>query len=203
MPNTQDSHVSYTRHEWTTQTYFKNVINLLKEKKIKSFIDLGANVGEVSKILLENIPTVEFCYLFEPQINNYEFLIKRFTDNNLVNCIKKGIYYGKTTSHLYRQDDNVGGFSIEKNIKEESEIVDLTELEKENIKLVDFVKIDIEGGEYNVLKNSTYIKNVPYMEIEFHPLGAENNDHESFIKKYLTNYKIILKSDGHYFLEKE
>jgi len=203
MPDSQDTHVSYTRNEWTSQTYFIDVIKFLKDKKIKSFIDIGANVGEVSKILLESIPSIEICYLYEPQIDNYNFLIKKFIDNKLVNCIKKGIYYGKLSSHLYRQDNNVGGFSVERNIKEESEIVDLTELEQENIKPVDFVKIDIEGSEYNVLKNSTYIKNVPYIEIEFHTLGSENNDYESFIKKWLTDYKIILKNDSHYLLEKQ
>jgi len=203
MPNTQESHVIYTRNKWSSQTYFINVIKFLKEKQIKSFIDIGANVGEVSKILLKNIQSIEFCYLFEPQVDNYSFLVKQFFNNNLVNCIKKGIYYGKSSSHLYRQDDNVGGFSIEKNIKEEAELVELTELEKENIKSVDFAKIDIEGCEYNVLKNSTYIKTVPYIEIEFHTLGAENNDYESFIKKHLTDYKIILKNDCHYFLEKQ
>lgn len=203
MPETQDTHVIYTRNEWTNQWYFKDVINFLKEKQIKSFIDLGANVGEVSKILLENIELIKFCYLFEPQINNYDFLVKRFLDNTVVKCIKKGVYYGKTSSNLYRQDDNVGGFSVEKNIKEESEIVELTELEKENIELVDFIKIDIEGGEYNVLKNSSYIKTVKYIEIEFHTLGAENNDYESFIKKHLVDHKIIFKNDCHYFLEKQ
>jgi len=203
MPSSQDDHVIYTRNKLTAQKYFKDVINFLKEKQIKSFIDLGANVGEVSKILLENIESIKFCYLFEPHITNYDFLVRRFLDNSAVKCIKKGVYYGKTSSNLYRQDNNVGGFSIEKNINQESEIVELTELEKENIEPVDFIKIDIEGCEYNVLKNSSYIKTIKYIEIEFHTLGAENTDYESFIKKYLMDYKIILKNDFHYLLEKQ
>jgi len=174
---TRELHVEYTRNEWMGRIpLFVFLLQFLKEKNIKTIVDVGANVGEVSNVFMEQIPTLEKCYLFEPQIDNFNFIKNRFKDNNKIIAYNFGIYYGKEESHLYRQDINVGGYSIEPNITEEKEVVQLRPLEFFNIPNIDFIKIDIEGAEWNFLNNSKQIHDIKYILIECHNLGFDKNE---------------------------
>ena len=74
MPSSRESHVLYTRSELETYQYYKDVIEILKQDKIKSYIDIGANVGEFCNVLFEKIDTLKKAYLIEPQEDNFIFL---------------------------------------------------------------------------------------------------------------------------------
>ena len=213
---TQELHVAYTRNEWTHRIpLFVFLLSYLKEKNIKTIADLGANVGEVSNVFLEQIPTLEYCYLFEPQIDNFNFIKNKFKDTNKIISYNYGIYYGKKESHLYRQDANVGGYSVEENITKEKEIVQLRTLESFNIPNINFIKIDIEGAEWNFIQNSTQIHDIDYILVECHKHGFDknllinNSEHDcyvQFLNKYLPNHTIKYRDnvDIHqYFLEKK
>jgi FkbM family methyltransferase len=214
MPNNREEHINYTRKEWETWPIFKLILYKLNNLNIKTVVDLGANVGEVSNVFFEKISSIENLYLFEPQNDNFNFILDRFQNNSKFKLFKYGIYYGKEQSNLYRQDSNVGGYSVEKNIIEEYETVDLKPLEYFNIKNIDFIKIDIEGAEYNVLQNSTILKEIPYVLVEAHPHGFDLsilnkiNLHQYFLN-YLTehlNTHDLIYCDSvqyQYFLEKK
>lgn len=99
----QKEHVLYTRKEWSgimrmefdgTESCFIKIINYLKTKHIKYFADIGANVGEVSKILLEELTTLKKVYAYEPVSSNFFFLSNRFRDEPKLKAIQKGIFYG-------------------------------------------------------------------------------------------------------------
>lgn len=214
MPDTREHHVDYTRAEWETWPIFKFIIDKLNTLNIKTVADLGANVGEASNVLFEKIPSIENLFLFEPQIDNFNFMVERFKNNSKFKIFNFGIYYGKEQSNLYRQDSNVGGYSVEKNIIEEFETVKLKPLEHFNIKNIDFIKIDIEGAEYNVLENSTLLKDIPYILIESHPHGFDLSVlnkmtlHEyfvNFLNKHLTTHNLVCFDSVkcQYFLEKK
>jgi hypothetical protein len=51
--------------------------------------------------------------------------------------------------------------------------------------------MDIEGGEYDIMENSTYLKTVKFLEIEFHDYSV-NKPTVEYVKKTLPNYSIIL-----------
>lgn len=187
MTRTQQEHWEYTTHEWKNSHYFNTIISVLRENKIKSFVDIGANVGAVSKILLDEIPTVEMAFLFEPHKENFSYMFDIFKDEKRAKCFNYGIYYGKTHSKGFRlcSNLNIGGFSVEDLgskdiIQETSDYFQLFELEFFNFGNVDFVKIDIEGSEWNLLENSSLLKTVPFIEIELHG--------DRFDKNYFTHH---------------
>ena len=186
---TQEGHWKYTVDEWENGEYFKTIVSVFKESKIKNFIDIGANVGGVTNVLLNNVPTIETGYLFEPQKDNYNFLLNKFKDLKKIVCINSGIYYGESYLNLFK-NENIGGFTI---IKEndssllEEEYCSFFELEFFNFKPIDLVKMDIEGSEYNVIENSKFLQTVKFIEIEFHHREFDSN----YISQYFPNHHII------------
>lgn len=225
----QLEHQKYTRIEWTTVPSHIKIINYLRDKDIKTVVDIGANVGELSKIFLETISSIEAIYAYEPRSDNFEFMKNEFISEQRMTVIKKGIFYGKTTSPLFFNggsgSSTVSDFGSKRSSeigKHYTEIIDLVELETEGLGDIDLVKIDIEGAEYNVLKYSDLIKSAKYLIIEFHPYGMEDvdsfiydlpSDHDlrvlyvkkftdAFINNNLPNYKMIVEDEVQYLLER-
>jgi FkbM family methyltransferase len=228
----QLEHVDYTRNEWKTVTCFIEMINFLKDKNIEYVADIGSNVGEVSKIFLEELSSIKTIYAYEPQTENYEFLKSRFSQEKRMKPIKKCIFYGASESKLYN-NGGCGSYTIavsecDGRILQPYEEVEIVEIEEENIPRLDLAKLDVEGAEYNILKNTRLLKNTKYLIIEFHPFGMSDKEFEenlppvssniringvheriayiknytdSFVKKYLSNYKIIIEQEEQYLLE--
>ena len=75
-------------------------------------------------------------------------------------------------------------------------------LEELELPIVDFIKIDIEGGEFNVIENSSYLQQIRWIDIEFHALIDPN-----YIKTHFPNYEIMLHAyicnTSRYFLKKK
>lgn len=201
MPETQDQHFNLTVHEWKTWDYFTSVVRHLVEHQITQYVDIGANVGGVAHVLLESVPSLQRCYLFEPQAANYAFMKNKFGDNPKVDCLNCGIFYGQTQSQLYRTDRNVGGYTVvpEAGFTDQGETCNLTTLESYEFSRIDFIKIDVEGAEYNIIENSSLLKTVKFLDIEFHkPTTTE------YIHTHFPNHKIAVSmpNNGHVFLVK-
>jgi FkbM family methyltransferase len=203
MPITQEDHLHETTREWQSADYFKNIVSFLKNKEIKSFVDLGANVGGVTDILLEQIPSIERGYLFEPQKDNFKFLFNRYKDNSKISCVNCGIFYGKRYENFYRCDDNVGGYTVhfqEGIFQKTEEQCQLFELEFFNLGKVDFLKIDVEGAEFNIIENSKFMKDVEFLDIEVHTGDIEGC--VPFFLEHLKDHSVILKAHSHFFLQR-
>lgn len=188
---TQSQHKVYTYNEWSGYEYFHEVIKYLKEKEIKSFIDIGGCSGEVSRIILEEIPNIEYGIIFEPNIDNYLFIKTNVNDEKIL-VENKAIFYGKDSIKLSIKSEwkNVGSWSIYFNEEypENSIEVECVDLDSYlNEKQYDFVKIDIEGSEFNLIENSTKLKDVKYIELEIHYHHYEV-DHSDNVLQYLNKY---------------
>ena len=72
--------INHTRKELAEEPYYLAILNVLKQNTITSYVDIGANIGEFSNILFEQIPTLKDAYLIEPEEKNYNFL-----QNNIKN----------------------------------------------------------------------------------------------------------------------
>jgi hypothetical protein len=227
MTTPQLEHIYYTRNEWTTVSCFVEMIKFLKDKNIEYIADIGADVGEVSKIFLEEFVTIKDIYAYEPQSQNYEFLRERFLHEDKLHPIKKGIFYGNNQSKLYN-NGGCGSYTVavsncDGRVLQTVETIDIVEIENEGIDRLDLIKLDVEGAEYNILKHSDFIKKTKYLIIEFHPFGMYDIDFEknlpstgqlreervsyikkytdNFIKKYLLNYNIVIEQEEQYLLE--
>ena len=205
MPANRKDHIDYTRNEWETEPYFLKVLEILQANDILSYLDLGANVGEVCNVLFEKIPTLDSAYLVEPQLENFEFLKDHvISENRKIEYYQVGIFYGKTAGELFIDPNwqNPGSFALtddRENFQPAGETVTLTTLEDLQIPHVDFVKIDVEGSEYNIVENSTYLTGCKYIDIEFHTHSIPSAE---FCQKNLPTHSIILSEGGHILLRK-
>jgi FkbM family methyltransferase len=189
---TLQQHIDETDVEWSTIQYFKDVVEFLKIKKIKKVLDVGGCTGQVSVILLHEIPSITDIIIIEAVEDNFNFIQERANsaDTANINVIHKALFYGSPTVKLGRCDYNVGGWSVnQSNNQTEVETITLEEFSD-----IDFVKIDIEGAEMSVISNSTYIHEIPFIEIEFHYEYLDQNLWREYVEKNLTNH--VVKFEG-------
>ena len=190
MPSSLVEHVSETESELSSITYFKNVVNFLKSRNIENVLDVGGCTGQVSVLLIHSIPTIKKITILEPVRENYEFICERAKEADTVEIevINKALFYGEEYIQLGRCDSNVGGWSFRHQNNQTDSVKTITLEEFSN---VDFAKIDIEGAESNVVPNSTYIKEIPYIEIEFHDeLYVTWGD---FINEHLNSHQVMFE----------
>ena len=202
MPSNLNEHVHYSRNEWSTFEYFVNVVNFLEKKEIKTMIDVGGCTGEVTAILLEKIPSLEKAIILEPVKENYEFIVSRLNGDGTVEVINKALFYGEEYICLGQCDNNtnVGGWSFKHNTNKLDRVKTIT---LEDLPKVDFIKIDIEGAEINVIPNSKTIHNTSYIEIEFHDELNEEDKWKNYINQYLPNHEITFSRNQNVFLVKK
>lgn len=209
MPtHNQSLHKEYTSVEWTEGGYFQAVLEYLKEKNITSFMDVGGCTGEVSNILLDNISTIENGIIFEPQPENYEYIVNNVKSDKVL-VENKALFYGEEYLELSVRDSNVGSWSILFGDKYPGnsvrvQCVDIDDYLKE--KKYDFIKIDIEGAEYNLFQNSKLLKEVDFLEIELHHehfdiYKDQNSDVD--LSKYVRSDGGVLKYTMDYFTDHE
>lgn len=124
----------------------------------KVIFDVGANLGNHTLFLAKKLDAIYTIYSFEPFILNFEILKKNITDNKLLNVypINKGVgaRNGKITVSEF-DESNYGGTTFTEN-GDSDEYVELITLDafirENNIDNLDFVKIDTEGFEIDVLQ---------------------------------------------------
>jgi FkbM family methyltransferase len=127
-----------------------------------TLIDAGANVGEWTKAFLKlGGSAVEKVYMFEPDMANADKL--KSIDDKRVRICSEGLWResgerelyseceGSRLASFYRRklDHHHIDFAVVRKVR----TVSLDEfLDRENIEVVDFMKLDIEGGEFDVLE---------------------------------------------------
>lgn len=187
MPTTREAHVEYTRNELNSYYYYVEIFNILKKENIKCYLDIGANVGEFCKCMFNKLPTLEKAYLLEPNIENFNFMVSHTKELN-VEYFNVGILYGNGKYELLQHNENVGGFQVIES--EVGGVFNITTLESLSIPLVDLIKIDVEGGEFNIIENSIYLKTVKWLDIEWHDYNGTRPT-EEFISTHLPMYDTI------------
>jgi FkbM family methyltransferase len=161
----QNNHWIFTYKQWGfDEKHYVDVIEYLNQNNIFSYVDLGANSGGVCSILLERISTLKKCYLFEPQKDNFEFMQNKFKSDSRVICYNFGILYSEEDYvELFRCDDNVGGYTAIKfneDFISSGDKMEVKKLEDFDFGKIDFIKIDVEGAEENIILNSTYLQDI-------------------------------------------
>lgn len=189
--STLEKHQVYTRNEYKDNKYYATVLDTLKKAKIESMIDAGACTGEVTKMMFEAIPSLKKAYPIEPMKENIEF-IKDNLKGYDVEVINKALIYGEKTVSFGKLPHNVGGGSV---FLQGDRVVDTIMLEE--LPVVDFLKMDIEGLEANVIQNSSRMQKIKFLEIEFHhydDLLQFKENRVPFVMKWLPNHKVLLDS---------
>lgn len=179
--------INYSRWELIEEPYFIALINTLRINNVVSYVDVGANVGEFSNILFEQIPTLKDAYLIEPEEGNYEFLQNNI--KNKINSYKVAIGYNLNSSVLIKDNNNAGGHRLMEIQYADNSFsnVEIKTLEELELPIVDFLKMDIEGGEFNVIENSSYLQQIRWIDIEFHDSISID-----YVNRYFPRHDIML-----------
>ena len=174
-------------------------VSLLTVKPI-IFIDIGAHVGDYTNEILRRYPTIN-AFLFEPSSVNKPILENQFSKlpNVKINSCalsnndgKQSLYYDKAGSVLASLTNRrLGHFNIDMN---NNETVDIKRFDtfwkttKYNEKtIIDYVKIDVEGWELNVLQGfGDLINNMRVIQFEF---GGSNIDTRTFFQDFWYYFK--------------
>tara|TARA_Y100000996_G_scaffold384362_1_gene341013 strand:- start:735 stop:1508 length:774 start_codon:yes stop_codon:yes gene_type:complete len=179
---------------------------LIEEYKSKNFeindtdviIDIGGHIG------LFSLYASQFCkngliYSFEPVPENYDLLIDNIKSNTL-NQIKPfnlAVSNSNSNIKLYLNDDEAGHSMFSKSSK--SITVDSISLQQifdnNNIENCNFLKLDCEGTEYEILENlpTSYFNKIKKIVIEYHMADTHPELLEN-LKKILINQNYSLKT---------
>ena len=131
-----------------------------------TFFDVGANVGSYSKMLNQAFPDSKI-YAFEPNLNTFKVLKEQFSRADVKTfCIGLSSCASKTKIYTYASDNQSQHASIYKEVLSdlhkadqvigidfETDSID-NFCEQHNIKEIDFLKIDTEGHEFEVMSGA-------------------------------------------------
>lgn len=137
---------------------------LTEIKQGMNVVDVGCNIGYFSVLLGYRVGELGTVHAYEPNPNLHELIVDNLTLNELKHNVilhKKGAYSEESTVNFYISKRFQGNSSINKHSETylndfksdqfEISIIDVVPLDSESIgEKIDFMKIDVEGGEYRV-----------------------------------------------------
>ncbi len=176
----------------------------LKKSNSICVFDVGANVGEFATLAVKIFSSKKDIYSFEPSKFTFEGLNKRLKKNGIIEQIKCfGFGFGSKNEQLtlYASKAGLSAASIYKTNSENTiEYIEEIEIRtidnfclENNINQIDFLKIDIEGHEFQALLGAQKMleaKKIKFILFEF---GEFNIISKTFFKDFYnllgSNYK--------------
>ncbi len=194
----------YNNHGTFFDTGELNLIHKLKNHDIKYVIDIGANVGEYSRFVLENLDCNVLA--FEPLPKAFQELIRlrdefqgKFEAHNIGIADHSGVgtlSFGSDTSEIatFSLTNNNLEFVASNNVNSmQVEILSLDDFfdektSKINYPRIDLIKIDVEGYEFEVLNGASEI----IKKIKPRFIQVEHNRYHLFQQKSVYDFSKIL-----------
>lgn len=185
----------------------KHLVKKFQNRKDLVFFDAGTNVGEYCKIL-KNQFEKSIIYSFEALPSTYEILLENVQTSKSIICINKALGSQKGDRSIYTDGAGSGLSSFlpnqfVTNKKLEKVTASITTIDSfckdNNIKQIDFLKIDVEGFELEVLQGAEKMitdGNVLNIQFEFGGNHLTGRVHFCDLYQYLNKYKIsrVLKN---------
>ena len=173
---------------WKTNSYITEDFNIKKDDVV---VDIGANIGAFSVLAAKKAFDGKI-YAYEPDKENYDMLKKNTGLNDLHNVFvsnaavtgKRG-YIDFFTSKLNNGGHSIYGTDSKKATKVKS--TTLSGIFKiNNLKKINYLKIDAEGSEYDILLNTPaeIIRKVDKIALEYHDYLNHGHDYND-LKEYL------------------
>ena len=141
----------------------------LNEKSV--IFDIGGYLGNFSDKISKKYDSK--IYLFEPSLDFYAKCINRFKNNKKIVCFDFGL--GNIDGEFSLSDNNEASSTVrilEKTKTKKIMIKKITDvIEKLNLDKIDLMKINIEGGEYDLLFfliEKNFISRINNIQVQFH-----------------------------------
>ena len=143
----------------------------LNLKNLNICFDIGSNVGLFTKYLKLNNCNKIFC--FEPNKTAFNSLQKNLNVESEVELFNLAVSYNNESLRLYIDNNNslISSAHDIKNNYYDVETITLKDIfERNKIQKVDFVKIDIEGMEFDLIENleDSIFQKIDKFLIEYH-----------------------------------
>ena len=150
-----DNYLNHISGEFEPET-----VQLLKclAKKSKSILDIGANIGMTSLLFSE---LSEKVYAFEPSPTTFKFLKNNLENNNILNVTPLNFGLGNDSKKFnltFAPSNRSGAFISNKLTASAGHTIETIQIKRLddtvndlNISNIDFIKIDVEGFEMEVL----------------------------------------------------
>ncbi len=171
-------------------------------------IDIGAHIGLFSVVASKVAGENGKVYAFEPSPTTYAFLQKTIQLNNankLIETFQKAVSSAEGSTKFYISDDVIDNSNSLVSYLDDRKLkgidIILTTVDKfteeKKIKQLSFIKIDVEGAEYDTLRGAEKTLKIlrPYCMVGIHPVaikakGDSLEDIFNFIEQ--CNYSMVL-----------
>jgi FkbM family methyltransferase len=157
--------ISSFKYEFEVQNLYEKYCRV-KDGDI--VVDIGASVGSFTYSILNKNPSIVYCV--EPSKDLFGSLVRnttKFSKDTPIVYVNKAIGNDRNDVKVFSsENENIYGSN------DDFDIITFSEFIRDyNIQKIDFLKLDCEGGEYDIFteKNIDWIlKNVKNMACEFH-----------------------------------
>ena len=126
-----------------------NIKNIFEVKNDAVVFDIGAFKGDTAYFFSKKCSNKARIYAFEPDENNYKVLLKIKDKYKLNNVIASNILFSNS-------ETEINFLSMDLNrpaVKMKSTTIDKF-VEENNIEKIDYIKMDVEGAEKNILEGA-------------------------------------------------
>jgi FkbM family methyltransferase len=203
LPSNDVSFEPYITKEGYQHLQRKKILDFIKskKKKLNNCIDVGSHVGFWTKELALNFNHV-FC--FEPIADVRECFYRNVSNNNLT-LFPFGLGSENKKINVLYDPKNTGQTHADVKGNIEIEIKKLDDYQLQ-INKIDFIKIDSEGYELEVIKGASKIieRDKPFINLEIkNKVLIKQNLNTQDIQKYMQsiNYKLSLITVFEYLFE--
>jgi len=164
--------------------------------KINSYVDLGANIG-LSILWYKFFNQNLFVMAFEPDKNNYRYLRKNVTVNRLkdIHTYEIALSSKKGIAKFYTIIDDVqnldSGLTLNQKLPYISYMVKVDALSNYIHTMIDLIKIDIEGAEYDVFNDLFKTRKIRFIKNLIFEAHFFNTVQKERLKKIVYRLKKI------------
>lgn len=170
----------------------------------KTIIDCGANIGLVSVFYKIRFPNSRIIAV-EPELTNFNLLVKNTRSYKDVHCIKAGVWNKETNLLIEDGDFGKWGFQVnEVNYSNKKTVqgVSISYLMKKyNFEKITILKIDVEGSEKELFESNyeNWLPRTEMLFIEIHDRFRDGASKSVFdaISKY--KFSVIKKNENYIF----
>jgi FkbM family methyltransferase len=192
-----------------TDDYFRGLPRGLFDDRAPTVIDVGANVGYFSLYVFARFPGARVV-AFEPIESNFRLLEtnKKLNDGLDWTLVPQAVFSesGPLVLSMAPEDEFTTDATIFDNARGNKEIsvdaINLAEVLDTHVDgTVDYLKLDCEGAEYDVLYGcpAELFTRIRTIVVETHP-GVTKNQNKTALKRYLTESGYTTKTDASPFI---
>jgi len=187
--------IGYLEPYYQDNPYFDLKIIKLSNKEI--FVDCGAYDGDtvlsfLSNLKERNLDPAEKIYAFEPDVSNFNQLLKNTRHLLNVQCFQSGVWLYHDQLAFTKNGDLNSGINID-NSGSKVNVHSIDEIVENDA--VTFIKMDIEGSEQQALigAEKTIINNKPVLAICLYHRLDDLLNIPKYIKSLYAGYRFYLR----------